>query len=117
MEILGLNVTKETEVERLMRKHEELLEEIADIENALSGMVQDKVSTNYGTAEWKSSVRYDNEAIVEFLESNGTLDQATKNLFMIPDNTKIVKHFQDVIDKRPFQIVGERKFSISHKRR
>lgn len=117
MEILGLNVKKETEVERLMRKHEELLGEIAEIESALSCMVKDKVSTNYGTAEWKSSVRYDNEAIVEFLENNGTLDQATKNLFMIPDNTKIVKHFQDSIDKRAFQIVGERKFSISHKKR
>jgi len=117
MEILGLNVTRENDVERLMRRHGELLGEIAEIESALSEMVQDKVSTNYGIAEWKSSVRYDNEAIVKFLESNGTLDQTTKNLFITYDNTKIVKHFQDSIDKLPFQIVGERKFIISHKRR
>jgi uncharacterized protein YjgD (DUF1641 family) len=117
MEILGLNVKKETEVERLMRKHEELLEEIAEIESALSEMVTDKVSTNHGTAEWKSSVRYNNEAIVKFLEESGKLDQNTKNLFITYDYTKIVNHFKDSVDKKPFQNVTERRFTISHKRR
>lgn len=117
MNIGRLNVTVESEVEALMREHKELLNRITEIENTLAGMVTDKVTTSYGTAEWKSSVRYDNSAIVQHLEDNGTLTQDVKNMFIRYDETGIVNYFNlGKSDKEPFKIRGERKLSISHRK-
>lgn len=107
----------ESNVEVLMRRHAELLEELKNVEDSLAGLVTDKVTTPYGTAEWKSSVRYDNAAIVKHLEDSGTLTQDVKDMFIKYDETGIVSHFKlDKSAKKPFEIRGENKLSISHKK-
>jgi hypothetical protein len=107
----------ESNVEVLMRRHAELLEELKNVEDSLAGLVTDKVTTPYGTAEWKSSVRYDNAAIVNYLENMGTLTEDIKGKFVTYDFTAIVNYFKmDKSSKAPFEIRGDRKLSISHKK-
>jgi len=100
-----------------MREHKELLNKITEIENKLAAIVTDKVSTPHGVVEWKRSTRYDNEAIVAYLETNGQLDPDLKNQFITYDNTGIVNYFKlDQEIKKPFAIIGDRKLSITHKK-
>lgn len=113
----SLNVSVESRAETLMRKHMELLAELDMIENELAGIVEDEVKTKYGTAKWGQSVRYDNEEIVKYLEQTGRLTSDLKSNFVTYDNTGIVNHFKlDRKTKQPFAIVGERRFTITHKK-
>lgn len=108
----------ESKVESLMRKHEELINDIADIENQLNALVTEKVVTPYGTVEKAQSVRYDNEGLAKHLIESGMVDNETLKLFTVVDNTKLVNHFKLPSEsKEPFRKLGEPKLVIKHSTR
>lgn len=114
----NVSIGIESQIESLMRKHEELLKAIADIENQLNNLVTEKVVTPYGTVEKARSVRYDNEALAKHLIDSGAVSNDMLSMFTVIDNTKLVNHFKLPNEsKESFKKLGELKLVIKHSAR